>query len=673
MVFAKLAQWWKDLSVAKKLYYLVGLMAILIATEILTLMFTVDILSAVRAFVGGEALWSKSQKNALLELQNYIIIKDEKHYDEFRKNLEVPLGDRQARLEMEKINMDRDVVTNGFLKGLNHVHDIPSMINLIRRFHNVSYLSRSIQAWREAELLLDEMIDLGEEVHRTVNDPQKKIDFKTQQRLFAKISEINNDLTIVENNFSYALGEASRWIEGTLLLCLLGLVLIVESTGLYLTFRFSRTLSETLSEINKTAKKIGAGDFSHTVPVHSGDELGQLAASFNRMTEDLRIKTGERNQAEEASQIKSLFLANMSHEIRTPIAAILGFVEILKDKNTSEEDKIKFLNTISRSGEALVTIINDILDISKVEAGKLEIDKRAFSLQALLQDLQMLLKLRSEEKGISLNFVQKGEIPDRVYSDPARLRQILLNIVGNAIKFTDRGGVTVSYSAEGDQLAFSIRDTGIGIPDAERSKLFKPFSQVDLSIRKNHGGTGLGLVLSRKLAQLLGGDVSLEESKLKGAGSTFLVKVALELPHLEDAPPSAPRSSPLSVSERDLSQFDGKAILLVEDVPDNQYIVSHFLTKVGVNVDTADNGREGVDKASQGQYDVVLMDMQMPVLDGYSATQELRQSGYSKPIIAFTAHAMKEDKQKCLDAGCNDVLTKPIKRIDLLDMVSKYI
>ena len=660
MRLSRLTGWWRDLSVSKKLYSVVGLMAVLIATELIVLILAMDVLSAVRGFVAGEGLWSKAQKNAILEIQNYVIFKDQKHLDNFQNYLKISYGDRQARLEMAKKDMDLALVTAGFLQGGNHPQDIPGMISLIRRFHKVDHLAAALEAWTAADALMESFVSYADQIHTIVSHTDDPQNISQQKTFLTEINKINAELTRLEDLFSYKLGEASRWLEGTLLLILLLVVLTIESTGLFLTFRFSQNLSSYLTELNLAATKIGQGDFAHRVPVRSKDDLGQLAGSLNQMTNALQEMTGERNQAEEANQIKSLFLANMSHEIRTPIGAILGFIELLREPDIGDKEKRQYLDIISRTGEALVTIINDILDISKVEAGKLEISAEAFSLKQLLKDLHLLLKLRSDDKGIHLNFIAKDAVPEFIRTDPLRLRQILLNIIGNAIKFTRVGSVDVTYWVTDHYLHFAVKDSGPGIPPEVQNRLFTPFTQGDLSIRKAHGGTGLGLTLSRKLARLLNGDVRLEESRV-GFGSTFLVRVAIE--------PATASNKPAQARPNTENPLHGLRILLVEDAPENQILVSHLLTRSGATVQIAQNGQEALDRIAQDSFEVILMDMQMPILDGYSATVKLRTQGYTKPIIALTAHAMKDDINRCYEAGCNDVLTKPVKRHTLVESI----
>jgi PAS domain S-box-containing protein len=379
--------------------------------------------------------------------------------------------------------------------------------------------------------------------------------------------------------------------------------------------------------------------------------------------------------AEEANIAKTSFLANMSHEIRTPLGAVLGFAELIAEDELTGDLRHTYTETIRRNGELLSNIISDILDLSKVDAGKLEIETRDSSLSEILKDVTTVLNLKAVEKGLRLSVKFEGKVPTTLRTDPLRLRQILINVIGNAIKFTERGGVTVIVKAPEDLsplLAFEIKDTGPGIEADQTSKLFQPFSQADNTTKRQHGGTGLGLILSKRLAQLLGGDVTLKETQV-GVGSTFLIKIRpgkIELGQFTEGPVA---ETPTNDFARTADpRLDGLKVLLVEDADDNQTLISHFLEQAGASVDIAENGQVGVERAISKTYDVLLMDLQMPVMDGYEATTSLREKGLTLPIIALTAHAMKEERERCLRSGFNDHLVKPVSRHNLLESIAKH-
>lgn len=659
-------QWWHDLSVSKKLYAVVGLMATLIAAELFTLFFAINILSSVRAFVEGEGLWSKSQKNAIHSLYQYALLGEEKYLKEFESNLEIPLGDRQARQELFKENFNYEIVRQGFLKGGNHPSDIDGMINLLRRFNKISYIRDALTAWTQADTLINELVSAAQEIKAAllVTKNQNKL-----QEILNRVSDINSEMTVLEAKFSASLGEGSRWLENVLMTILILMVLTIETTGLILTFLFSRNLNRSLQEIMATANEVGKGNFNVRAPIHSRDELGQLASALNNMIDDLKKNVGEKEQAESANQVKSLFLANMSHEIRTPLGVILGFVEVLKDPALSLEERKKYLETIESTGQNLSRIINDILDISKVEFGHLETEISTFSIEDLFAELNILFRLKAEKNQNILKFDIEANAKKQIRTDRLRLQQILINLISNALRFTEKGLVQVTYSSTENTLFFRVTDTGIGISPDQVSKLFTLFSQADQSTTRKYGGTGLGLVLSKKLAQILGGDVFLENTKIN-LGSTFSANIKNQTQTSEIAAKSTSSTKP---NEQTNKPLEGKKILVVDDSIENQMLLNVYLQKMGMKVDEAANGDIGVKKALAEDFDLILMDIQMPVLDGYSATEKLRASGYSKPIIALTANAMKEDRERSIRAGCNDYLTKPIQSNKLMQTIIEHL
>lgn len=661
-----MVQWWHDLSVSKKLYAVVGLMALLIAAELFTLFFAINTLSSVRAFVEGEGLWSKSQKNAIHSLYQYALLEDEKYLKEFESNLEIPMGDRQARQELSKENFNYEIAREGFLKGGNHPNDIDGMIQLLRRFHKISYIRDALTAWTQADELINELMSSAQEIQTTLNGTKNQ---KSLKEILNKISDINSKMTILEEKFSASLGAGSRWLEQILMTVLILMVLTIETTGLVLTFLFSRNLNRSLQEIMTTATEVGKGNFEVRAPVHSRDELGQLASSLNTMIDDLKKNIGEKKQAESANQVKSLFLANMSHEIRTPLGVILGFVEVLKDPQLSHEQRKKYLETIESTGQNLSRIINDILDISKVEFGYLETEISPFSIEDLFVELDILFRLKAEKTQNILKFDIETNATRQIRTDRLRLQQILINLISNALRFTEKGVVQVAYSNTENTLIFRVKDTGIGMSQDQVSKLFALFSQADQSTTRKYGGTGLGLVLSKKLAQILGGDVYLEQTSLQ-LGSTFAatIKNQTETNEVVHKPVSTTKTS-----EQPNKPLEGKKILVVDDSMENQMLLNVYLQKMGMKVDEAPNGDIGVQKALAEDFDLILMDIQMPVLDGYSATEKLRASGYKKPIIALTANAMKEDRERSIRAGCNDYLTKPIQSNKLMQTIIDHL
>lgn len=380
--------------------------------------------------------------------------------------------------------------------------------------------------------------------------------------------------------------------------------------------------------------------------------------------------------ADAASETKSRFLANMSHEIRTPLGVILGFSELLMDPKSSHQEKLESMGIIRRNGQQLSKIIDEILDLSKVEAGKMDVDKTDISVLDLFEGIKAFMNLPAKEKGLELEFHVNGKIPTKIHSSSIRLQQILVNLIGNGIKFSPKGKISVTLShtqlseTEEPRLCVKVKDSGPGLTWAQIEQLFQPFTQVDTSMTRKHGGTGLGLALSRTLARAMGGDLTVSESN-PGEGCEFVLSVATgsleKVPFVDSL---EPQKKPLEKQEEKKTLIlKGLNILLVEDSPDNQFLVKRFLTMEGATVDIANNGVEGVSKARAGEHDIVLMDIQMPELDGYGAITQLRQGGYKKPIVALTAHGMMEERQRCLDIGSNDHLTKPVNRVALIKRI----
>jgi PAS domain S-box-containing protein len=380
--------------------------------------------------------------------------------------------------------------------------------------------------------------------------------------------------------------------------------------------------------------------------------------------------------AEAANRTKSAFLANMSHEIRTPLGAILGFAELMSAPGITDKEKAQLYFRVKRNGEQLTVLINDLLDISKVESGKVDIERIPFSLEQLLYDCEQAVSLKAEEKAISFKFSSLNSLPSTVVTDPTRLRQILINLLSNAVKFTSTGGrVEVFFCIEelqeyGTTLKFQVKDSGRGMSVAEIRKVFKPFEQADASTTRNYGGTGLGLFLSQRLARALGGDLYIEWSE-PGKGSCFTGFV--QLGKVEGVETFSIRDFGTTVQHviTPFKTFDlsGARVLVVDDAEDNRMLFKIFLEAAKIKVTMALNGQEAVSKALTGDYDVVLMDIQMPVMDGNQAMQQLRERGYKVPVIALTAHAMREEKELSMANGFADYVTKPVDRKLLLEKI----
>ncbi len=416
-----------------------------------------------------------------------------------------------------------------------------------------------------------------------------------------------------------------------------------------------------------------------------GEEV--LLESFVDISERKQIEEVLRDaliRAEASTKSKSEFLANMSHEIRTPMTAILAFTETLMEPGLSEAEEQEAIYTIRRNGEHLLEIINDILDISKIEAGKLHVEHISCSPVQLIAEVKSLMQIPADAKNLQLCIEYDGPIPETIKTDPTRLKQILVNLTGNAIKFTESGSVKLLTrlinNSDQPQIQFDIIDTGLGMTKEQVGKLFQPFAQADSSTTRKFGGTGLGLMISKRLAEMLGGDITVESEP--GKGSVFRLTISTgalkNTEMLED-----PEQATFVIPEVSTPKPAGKEslncrILLAEDNPTNQTIIVRMLEKVGARVTTVANGELAVEAAiaaenSAEPFHLILMDMQMPVMDGYEATRMLRKKWYMKPIIALTAHAMASDERKCIDAGCDDYATKPINREKLICTIRNHL
>ena len=467
-----------------------------------------------------------------------------------------------------------------------------------------------------------------------------------------------------------------------------------------------RYIFEPIKVLTEAKTAVGRGDLSTLLVVKKQDELGDMFAAFNVMVRQLRVyrereraykqlledKVQQRTQdlahansnlasanqeliqaretAEQANRLKSVFLANMSHEIRTPLTAIIGFSEQALIE-TEREKLADYLQRVLRSGDHLLNLINDILDLSKIEAEKLELSCQSFNFLQMIDDIYQQANSQAQGKNLNCILELNYPLPQFLHTDELRFRQVLLNLTSNALKFTQRGKVVihVSYLVGDEQLIIKIKDTGIGMSADELNKLFQPFVQADATVTRNFGGTGLGLVISKKLMQQMQGDIRVES--VKGIGSCFEIVMNCETQHLSlvdayERQAMAPQPEPDNFQDNKLK------ILVAEDNSDNQLLVSVLLNKMNVDYVMVANGHQAVEQLLVNEFDLVFMDMQMPEMGGEEATFLIRHAGIDVPIIALTANVMREDHQRYLLAGCQDLLAKPIVQKDFYAMIKQY-
>ena len=518
------------------------------------------------------------------------------------------------------------------------------------------------------------------------------------------------ELTHAENNVNTQHARTSRIVVSAIGLVLMGTIVAAIAVV--------RSIVNPLSQLQKGVRVVRDGDLTYRLRTKSQDEIGRFAISFDEMTESLakvlvskqqletevterrkaehqahkaRIETEEANEnlkvsvertrvmaqeAASANESKSAFLANMSHEIRTPMNAIIGFSDILARQQFSEE-QTQTVDIIRDSAQSLLRLINDILDFSKIEAGKLDTEIIDCSLGKLLAGLESLMRPTATDKGLKFEILQCEQLPATIKTDPARLRQCLINLVNNAMKFTETGHVYVNASLmETDNdtfIRFDVEDTGIGIPKDRQTIIFESFSQADDATTRKHGGTGLGLAITKQLANILGGNLTVTSEEGKGSVFTMTIPAGVDV----RSQPTLDKYEFANTIEdedtnKELPQFSGE-ILVAEDCKANQMLIIMMLEELGLYPDLAEDGKQAVEMVLKNNYDLVFMDMHMPEINGFDATKTLRDSGYTRPILALTANAMKDDERKCLAAGCSDYLSKPIDHNKLLGILTKYL
>ncbi len=662
----------RNLLIPQKLGLIIAIFSIIICTLLSVSLFGMSVLSDVRAYVAGEGIWSKSQKEAVYALMRYVIFNKEKDYQEYVKYLKVPLGDRKALIELAKPDTDYRIVDAAFVEGQNHPRDVRSMGYLFKRFYFISYIRDAIEAWSAADKLLDDLMRTGEEVRSYVLSGN--ITEAETNKFLERIDAVNNKLAPLEDSFSYRLGEGARWLKNLLICVMFGVAGILLIIGIIIAKFIARRLIREIYQLRSVAAKIAEGDYSQQIENRTLDEVGDLARSLQQMA----------LQRERAERAKDEFFATVSHELRTPLTLVLTPLEslLMGEYGVLPEPARRILQTMHNNATRLLQMVTGLLDFSKFEAGRMEVKREETDVAAVTKSIMDDFAAIMSQKKIKSDLKTTPPVMN-VLMDRYLYERILFNLLSNAVKFTAEGGV-ISISLEwlDGNLRLSVSDTGIGISEENQKHLFEKFKQLEGVATRRFEGTGLGLALVREFAELLGGRVLVQSEP--GKGSTFTVECL--------APPAASGVKTESLRpKRKLVQQYGidTSLPLVSDIEknknlpklliaeDNAELASYLARQMDdiAQLKIAKDGEEALKIAKEWLPDLILSDVMMPKLDGISLCRAIKSHPQTMhiPLILLTALTHRAALLKGWEACADEYLFKPFHPTELLTRVKSVL